>query len=85
MPVDAEALLDEAMSLIAVDLAGLRDRIRGDLGLLPPDAQKLCSYARVLATVAKNRSDDDDTDVLPPEELAARAEQLVSAMRRARR
>lgn len=79
---DAEDLLDQTLSIIGIELGQLEDR--ASEGLAPEDASKLCNYGRLLATVSKDRKEDDPDD-LTPAELEEKASKLLEGMRKARR
>jgi hypothetical protein len=74
-------LLDEIMSIIAADVRAIGEREASEAF----DSVKLCSYGKLLATIAKARAEDDKDDELSEEELAQKAEKLLEGMRRARR
>lgn len=49
------------------------------------DSSKLCAYTRLLATVSKDRREDEPDEGLTPKQLTEKAELLIRGMKAARR
>jgi hypothetical protein len=69
------------MSIVAMDIKTIGGREASG----PYDSMRLCSYGKLLASVAKERREEEPDDDLTPEQLEEKAEKLLAGMRAARR
>lgn len=69
------------MSIMALNVREIGERGASEAF----DSVKLCSYAKVLTTVVKDRREDEPDEGMTPDELAEKAEKLIEGMRKARR